>query len=149
VTAPAIFHGVKRLAASGASRRAALVAQLLVLASPVAAQAAVFEVTNSSYSGAGSCRAAIGRADATGPDVIEFAVGSGSRTITPRSQLPALTSGVVIDGASQPGFVGVPLIRLGGARASPKAYGLVIRSTSSAVRALEITGWGANCRWSH
>lgn len=50
-------------------------------------------------------------------DVIQFAVGSGLQTITPGSALPNITSNLTIDGTTQPGFSGTPIIELDGASA--------------------------------
>jgi len=49
-----------------------------------------------------------------GPDEILFSIGSGVQTIRPITALPTLTDPVVIDGTSQPGFAGTPLIELSG-----------------------------------
>jgi titin len=107
------------------------------------ARAAVFEVTNARDSGHGSLRDAILRANATrGHGVIDFRIGTGPQTIAPRSQLPAISSGVVIDGTTQPGFAGVPLLKLDGSRVRSVASGIVFAGTASVVRALEITRWG-------
>jgi CSLREA domain-containing protein len=66
----------------------------------------------------GSCslRDAINAANAFpgGGAVIDFAIGSGARTISPSSDLPAITAPVTIDGTSQPGYNGTPLIFLDG-----------------------------------
>ena len=108
-----------------------------------AAQATVFMVVNTNDNGRGSLRAAINQADATpGPDAIHFTIGHGAQTITPRSALPDLTDSVVIDGSTQPGFSGTPLIRVDGSHAGVSA-GLVIAANSSAVRAVELTGWSS------
>ncbi len=72
--------------------------------------AATFTVTNTNDSGAGSLRQAILDANtAAGPDTIAFNVsgagcdGGGLCTITPASQLPNVSSPVLIDGYTQPG----------------------------------------------
>lgn len=113
----------------------------LALIWTAAANASRFVVTNANARGPGSLRAAIDQANlAPGADVIDFAIGSGSRTITPRRALPAVTSPVVIDGTTQPGFSGTPLIKLDGSHVRSRS-GLVIRASSSTVRGLEIIGW--------
>jgi hypothetical protein len=99
----------------------------------------VFTVTNTLDRGPGSLRQAILDADATpGPDIIRFAIGTGIRTINLASPLPAITQPMVIDGTSQPGYTGTPMIELNGAGAGPDADGLRIIAGSSLVRGLII-----------
>lgn len=75
----------------------------------------VFTVTDVGDTGPGSLRYAITRSNATpGIDRIEFKIGSGLQTIKPLSALPEITDPVVIDGTTQHGFVGRPLIELDG-----------------------------------
>src|SRR5437773_3558001 len=77
-----------------------------------------FTVLNTNDSGAGSLRQAILNANAAaGSDVIQFSIGSGAQTISPTSVLPVVTGPVTIDGTSQPGYAGRPLIELNGAGA--------------------------------
>ncbi len=114
---------------------------------PVAsAQAASFQVTNTSDVGAGSLRSAITESNAAtpGPNTITFAItGSGVQQISPASALPTITTPVVIDGSSQSGFSGVPLIRLDGAGAGSGVNGLTVTAGSSTIQDLEITRFGA------
>lgn len=73
-------------------------------------------VLNTNDSGIGSLRRAIEVANAT-PDrqVIDFAIpGPGPHTIAPLSSLPAITDPVSIDGRSQDGYAGTPLIEIAG-----------------------------------
>ena len=69
----------------------------------------IFLVTNTNDSGIGSLRQAILDANVTpnaavGPDQIHFAIrAEGVQTISPLSDLPALSEAVVIDGYTQPG----------------------------------------------
>jgi hypothetical protein len=63
-------------------------------------------------------------------DAIHFAIGSGAKTISPASQLPALSKPMALDGSTQPGFSGVPLITLDGAGAGA-AYGLIVSSQAA------------------
>jgi hypothetical protein len=71
-----------------------------------------FLVKNIADSGPGSLRQAILDSDAAGgSNTIDFAIsGHGVRTIAPVSPLPAITSPVLIDGFSQPGYAATPLI---------------------------------------
>jgi hemolysin type calcium-binding protein len=106
------------------------------------ALAITYPVTSTGDSGAGSLRDAITSANATpGLDTIDFAIGTGAQTISPTSVLPTITDTVNIDGTSQPGFAGTPLVRLDGASAGSGATGLLVTGGSSTVRGLEITGW--------
>jgi Ca2+-binding RTX toxin-like protein len=91
-------------------------------------------VTNTNDSGPGSLRQAILIAnDSAGPDEIEFNIaGEGPHTIYLLSKLPTVTDPVLIDGWSQPGFDGTPLIVLDGSGVN----GMVIRGGQSTVRGL-------------
>ena len=73
----------------------------------------VFQVTTTADSGPGSLRQAILDSNAAtgGTNTIDFAIpGQGLQTITLSSALPPITTSVSIDGTSQPGYVGMPLI---------------------------------------
>ena len=102
---------------------------------------ATLTVTTTADSGAGSLRQAIldSNASAGTLDTIAFAIGSGVQTITPLSQLPTVTDPVVIDGTTQPGYAGTPLIELDGSTAA--GAGLTITAGSSTVRGLVINRW--------
>ncbi len=61
---------------------------------------------------------------------ITFNIGmGGAQTIAPASALPVALGAVTIDGTTQPGFAGTPLITLDGTNAGPTANGLVIDHT--------------------
>ena len=78
-----------------------------------ATAASTFTVTNTLDAGPGSLRQAILDANANaGPDVINFSIGSLQQTIVLASLLPVITDPVTIDGWTQPGFAGVPLIEV-------------------------------------
>jgi titin len=102
-----------------------------------------FVVTTTDDAGPGSLRQAILDANATpGSNQIDFAIGDGGpQTIAPTSALPEVTNTVVLDGTTQPGFAGSPLIDLDGAAVTPGTSGLVIRADNSTVRGLAITGF--------
>ena len=102
-----------------------------------------FTVTNTNNAGPGSLRQAILGANANpGRDVIAFRIaGSGVHTIKPTSALPAITDAVVIDGTTQPGYAGAPLIDLNGASAGPNANGLRINANDTTVKGLVINGF--------
>jgi titin len=102
----------------------------------------VFEVTNTSDGGSGSLRDAITGSNAVspGPSAITFNIpGSGVQEISPHSALPTITGSVIIDGTSQPGYTGTPLIQLDGASAGSGVSGLTVSAGSSTIKGLEIT----------
>jgi hypothetical protein len=100
-------------------------------------------VTNTNDSGAGSLRQAILDSNAS-VGVLETIVfnipGSGVHTIIPTSALPAITDTVIVDGTTQPGYAGKPLIELDGANAGSGVDGLdlVHGSDGSIVKGLVI-----------
>jgi len=104
-------------------------------------------VTNTADSGPGSLRQAIINANThEGVTAISFNIpGAGLHTIAPLSPLPAIVVPVFIDGTSQPGYLGSPVIELngGGAGSGP---GLVLAATASnsTVRGLAINRFPGN-----
>src|SRR5688500_10506331 len=70
-----------------------------------------YTVTNTNDTGAGSLRQAILDANKhLGTDTIAFKIGTGLKTIAPKSYLPAINQPTIVDGTTQPGFAGKPLI---------------------------------------
>ena len=87
-------------------------------------------------------RAAIMQANASpGLDTITFGIGAGPQTISPTSGLPGITDALVIDGTTQPGFAGTPIIELNGSGAGA-ASGLSISAGNSTIRGLVINRFG-------
>jgi CSLREA domain-containing protein len=141
-------------------------AAALVSLTPASAAAQAVFVVNSTADGGdaavgngvcatsgGACtlRAAVQEANAiAGADAIEFAVGSGLQTITLSSSLPAITAPVSIDGWTQPGYAGSPLIDInangkGGlvvTGGGTTLRGLVVRNASG--NGVELTNGGGN-----
>jgi uncharacterized repeat protein (TIGR01451 family) len=113
---------------------------------PLAAGAATFTVTVTNDSGAGSLRQAILDANAAGgADTIAFNISSGTKTIVLASGLPPVTEGVVMDGASQPGFAGLPLIEISGTNITGAGTnGLRLWGGSNTVRSLVIRSFTGN-----
>ena len=90
-------------------------------------------VTNTNDSGAGSLRQAIldSNADSGDVDRISFNIlGAGLHTIAPSTALPAMTQPAIIDGTTQPGFAGTPIIELSGANIATTVAGLAVNSPS-------------------
>jgi len=85
-------------------------------------------------------REAINAANANpGADVINFNIApGGAQTITPVTALPTITSPVTIDGTTQPGFAGTPVIELNGSIAPNGTNGLLITGGTTTVRGLVI-----------
>jgi hypothetical protein len=106
-------------------------------AEPEAQSLASFVVTNTNDAGAGSLRQAILDANATpGADSISFNIpGAGVvHTIAPLTDLPPIDDAVRLDGTTQPGFAGTPLIELTGS--NTLINGLNVRADHSVVRGL-------------
>jgi uncharacterized repeat protein (TIGR01451 family) len=106
---------------------------------------AVIPVTSTADAGAGTLRDAIMTSNAsTGvPDTITFNIaGAGVHTISPLTALPAVTDSVTIDGASQPGFNGTPLIQLQGSLAGTTTNGLTVSAGGSTIKGLAINLFG-------
>jgi hypothetical protein len=105
-----------------------------------------FLVKSAADDGTDSLRQAIVDANThPGPDVIDFAIGSGPQTImvgsTTGLELPIITDSVSIDGTSQPGYGGTPLIALDGLDAG-NVHGLDFQSSGNTVRGLNIRNFG-------
>jgi len=118
-------------------------------------------VTTTADSGPGSLRDAINQVNTDtshtlypspgnpSVDEIDFAItaasdtgggynsATGVATFTPQTGLPTITDAVTIEGWSQSGFAGTPLIELDGAGAG-NASGLVIQAPNTTVRGLVI-----------
>jgi hypothetical protein len=111
----------------------------LALAAADVARAATFVVVNANATGIGSLRQALLDAN-TSPDLdtITFNIpGGGIKTILPTSALPQANFPVIIDGTTQPGYSGTPLIELSGLSAG-SANGLLLLGGNSTVRGLAI-----------
>jgi CSLREA domain-containing protein/uncharacterized repeat protein (TIGR01451 family) len=87
-------------------------------------------------------RAAIQEANVfAGADTIAFAIGFGAATISPTSALPAVTGALTIDGTTQPGYRGLPVVQLSGASAGAGVDGLTLNATTT-VRGLVVNQFG-------
>jgi hypothetical protein len=104
-----------------------------------------FSVSNSNDSGSGSLRQAMLDANRTpGSDTIVFSIGSGRVLIAPTSPLPVLTETVRIDGTTQPGFAGTPIIEISGhGVGGGPGIRVTNRGAGSELRGLSITRFPA------
>jgi len=111
------------------------------------ASAATLAVTSADDVDDGTCdaghcslREAINAANAAaGLDTIEFNIPGGAPfSIQPGTSLPPITDPVVIDGTTQPGWSGTPVIEISGVAAGGGVFGLEIVSGGSTVRGLVI-----------
>jgi HYR domain len=102
-------------------------------------------VNPSAFGGTGTLRQAIVDANATaGADLINFNIpGSGVHTINLQAPLPMIMETVTIDGTTQPGFGGTPVIELNGAGAGG-ADGLTTLSASNTIKGLVINSFGGS-----
>jgi len=101
-----------------------------------------FWVTSTSDGGDGSLRQAILDANSNpGYDTIAFAVDSQFPTIQLANALPSITDPVSLDGTTQDGYAGVPIVWLDGGGLSFGDNGLVIATDNSLVRGLGVTGF--------
>lgn len=103
-------------------------------------------VLNTNDSGPGSLRNAIQYANLSTDvvDTIRFEIGSGVQTISPLSALPTITDPAIIDGTTQPGFAGTPIIQLSGTSAGGSTNGLTITSAGSTIKGLIINRFSGN-----
>ncbi|NQT15334.1 MAG: cadherin-like domain-containing protein, partial [Planctomycetes bacterium] len=69
---------------------------------------------------------------------------TGAFTIQPLSALPTITDPVFLDAATQPGFVGTPIIELNGSLAGAGADGLTVTAGDSTLRGLVVNRFSGN-----
>ncbi len=116
---------------------------LCLLALPLSA--ATFTVTSPNDSGAGTLRQAILDANGAGggPHTIGFNIAPGGlQTIRPLTPLPVVTAGqTLLDGTTQPGYAGVPIVEISGEAAGFGANGLSIDGASSRVQGFVVNGF--------
>jgi hypothetical protein len=101
---------------------------------------AVFFVTSNADSGANTLRDAINQANAlAGNDLIHFNLSSP--TIRPLSALPAVTDSLLIDGITQPGFAGNPLVVIDGKQAGNSSGLRLDGADNTVIRGLVINNF--------
>jgi hypothetical protein len=114
-----------------------------------------FVVNNTNDYGPGSLSQALEDSNSpAGPNTISFAIpGPGVHTIAPESVFPSLSTPVTLDGTTQPGCAGWPLIELDGTKDGQ--HGLNITASGCVIRGLMLaekderesrTGFFAKCR---
>lgn len=77
------------------------------------------------------------------PDEIQFDIGGGGQqTIAILSELPRIDESVLIDGRTQSGFSGTPLIEIDGSGAGSGDNGLIVDSGNVTIHSLSIVNFG-------
>ncbi|HEY1250610.1 MAG TPA: S-layer homology domain-containing protein [Thermoanaerobaculia bacterium] len=123
-------------------RSVILLSSVLLISSTALLSAGSLLVTTTADTGAGSLRQAILDANNNGgTDTIEFNIpGGGPYVITPVPPgLPALTGPTIVDGTTQPGYAGSPIIEI----ANFAGTGLKLQGGASTVRAIVFRGLNA------
>ncbi len=107
----------------------------------------VYDVTSlADDGGAGTLRSIIEQVDSDStPDTIDFNLpGSAPYVIQPTSELPQITNSVTIDGTSQPGYSGAPIVELNGSQAGGGSDGLQLDADNITVQGLVINQFSNN-----
>src|ERR1043165_5952463 len=109
--------------------RALHLAALAIFVS-IAANAAVFSVTNTNDSGAGSLRQAITDASASAVTAsVAFNLPSTPAKISVLSALPEINDLTTVDATTQPGYAGKPLIEIDGGYLPALTTAITVRGT--------------------
>jgi titin len=103
-------------------------------------------VLNTSDSGPGSLRQAIldANADTDPTSTINFNIGEGGAQTITSSALPSITHSTLLDGWTQPGWSGTPLIELNGSAAGAGSDGLTITAANCTVRGVVVNQWAGS-----
>jgi hypothetical protein len=107
----------------------------------------VYSVTNPGDDGSsGTLRAIIEQVNSdSSPDTIDFNLpGTAPFVIQLMSALPQITNSVVIDGTSQPGYAGQPIVELNGNQAGGGSNGLQLEVGNITIEGLIIDQWSGN-----
>jgi FG-GAP-like repeat len=110
----------------------------------IVTNAATFTVTTKSDAGIGSYRQALIDANSTaGTDTIDFNIEPGGiQTIRiSLTQLPRISDSVIIDGTTQPGYTGSPIIELKGPGGFGSTAGITLEAGNSTIRGLVINNF--------
>ncbi|MBC7783541.1 MAG: right-handed parallel beta-helix repeat-containing protein [Burkholderiales bacterium] len=127
---------MRKINSSAAANRTS--AQAAVLESVESRQLfSTFIVTSTADAGTGTLRDALIKANKkSDADLIQFKIGSGVKSIAPSKPMPYIMYPVTIDGTSQPGYAGKPIIELRGDKTW--GDGLVLGGGSSTVKGMVI-----------
>jgi hypothetical protein len=104
---------INRARAARTRNLAAIASVVWLVLRSASMDASIYAVTNTNDSGPGSLRQAIRDANGSPGSIVTFLIGAGVKTIRPLSELPMLQTGT-IDGTTQPGYAGTPLIEIDG-----------------------------------
>ena len=111
---------------------------------PASAGSCSQTVTTTNDSGAGSLRSAMSAAS-NGQTICFNIAGSGAHVISAGSQLPTITHSITIDGTSQPGYAGAPLIEIDGVNAGSNAVpGLYITGGGATIEGVSVTAFSGD-----
>jgi hypothetical protein len=104
-----------------------------------------YTVTNTNASGAGSLPGAIGETNESGGgDTICFDIPGGTyQTIMVDSML-MITEPVVIDGTTQPGYSGTPVIEIDGSNAGSGTTGFDVTAGNTTIKGLVVNRFGGD-----
>lgn len=100
-------------------------------------------VTSTNDSGAGSLRQALLDAPTVCtplPCTISFNIGAGPYVIAPVTPLPFIDDQIFVDGTTQPGYAGAPVIQIDGA-VNTLFQGFELAGLAGGIRGLSITGF--------
>jgi parallel beta-helix repeat protein len=105
-----------------------------------------YMVTNTASNGPGSlCQAITDVNLDTTPDTIDFAIGGGGpQTISLQAALPAIANTVTIDGTSQSGYSGTPLISVDATGAGFFSDGLDVSAPNTVVEGMAFINAGSD-----
>lgn len=100
--------------------------------------ACTFTVTNTNDSGSGSLRQAISSANSNGSslDTVCFAIPGGAYKTISANSMFTVTQPIILDGTTQPGYSGRPVIEINGLNAGPSASGINITAGGSTIKGL-------------
>jgi uncharacterized repeat protein (TIGR01451 family) len=105
-----------------------------------------YVVTNTDDAGANSLRWAIQQVNSESTShTIQFDIAtSGVQTIQLMSPLPTVVNSVLIDGTTEPGYQGTPLIVIDGSKAGSGSDGLVLPAGGNTVQGLALVGFAGS-----